>query len=180
MRRHHLELPRATAEHEPPFSQQLLDEHAGHARGRSGWTNLPPSFSPAQETSFSQGPVTHQVLIYDSTNDATVDYDKVLVSPTKDAAQQVAIIGAGQWSGNIRASVGGLAGGFYVKAIDLTPDLSRFRLFFSQITRVRAYPASLEDELVANFDSVPAEDDFSPYLIGIIDAATHVELRVRR
>jgi predicted AlkP superfamily phosphohydrolase/phosphomutase len=74
--------------------------------------------------------------------------------------------------------MGGREGGFYVKVIDLEPDLSKFRLFFSPITRVSATPKSLEDYVVANFDAV-MPDDFSPFILGLIDAKTFVEQHIQ-
>jgi hypothetical protein len=144
----------------------------------TGWTNVPASYSPAFETTFVSSPLTFNVYLYDSTNDHRTNYNKVLVSPSKDGTAKVAVLGRGDWSRSIPATVGGLAGGFYVKVIDLTPDLSKFRLYFTPVTRVRAYPASLEDELVARFDAIPP-DDFSPYIIGLVDARTHAEQAVR-
>jgi predicted AlkP superfamily phosphohydrolase/phosphomutase len=144
----------------------------------TGWTNVPASHSPAMETTFVSSPLSYNVYLYDSTNDQRTNYNKVLVSPSKDGTARVAVLGQGDWSKSIPAAVGGVAGGFYVKVIDLTPDLSRFRLYFTPVTRVRAYPASLEDELVARFDAIPP-DDFSPYIIGLVDARTHAEQAVR-
>jgi predicted AlkP superfamily pyrophosphatase or phosphodiesterase len=144
-----------------------------------GWTNVPPSYSPAQEAplallSFAGTPVLYHLYLFDSTDDATTNYDHVLVAPAKDGAEQVAILGAGEWSDSIRAVVDESEGGFYVKVIDLAPDLSQFRLYFTQITRARVWPQSVEDYIVANFDAI-RPIDFSPYILGLIDAQTFTE-----
>ena len=145
----------------------------------SGWSNVEPGFSPAQETAFSIasffGPIlNYNVYIYDSTDDGMANYDVALVSPGKDGAQTVAALGAGDWSGSVDVSISGINGGFYMKLIDLEPDLSKFRLYFTPATRYRAFPQSLEDDLVANFDAI-RPSDFSPYIIGLIDDQTFME-----
>lgn len=145
----------------------------------SGWSNVESGYSPAQETAFSItsffGPILdYNVYVYDSTDDGATNYDVALVSPSKDGAQAVASLGAGEWSGSVDVSVSGLEGGFYLKLIDLEPDLSKFRLYFTPATRYRAFPQSLEDDLVANFDAI-RPSDFSPYIIGLIDDQTFLE-----
>jgi hypothetical protein len=154
-----------------------------------GWTNVSPSFIPAQETTFEMGEVsadpdvplpeparlTYQVYIYDSTDDATVNYDQVLISPTKNGADQVAVLTAGQWSGSIPATVTQGQGKFYVKILDLEPDLSKFRLYFTSVTRVKAWPASLAEDLATNFDGIMRWSDFFPFWANLINAGTFAE-----
>lgn len=151
----------------------------------TGWTNAPASFSQPKETSFAindwsyMPALTLQVYVFDSTNDGVVNYDKVLVSTSKDATQAVATLAQGEWSGSIPATVFDWMGvpnegGYYLKAIDLTPDLSKFRLFHSQVTRIRAVPQALEDDLATRFGAVMPMD-FSPYIAGLIDVDTFVE-----
>ncbi|MCD6034179.1 MAG: Type phosphodiesterase / nucleotide pyrophosphatase, partial [Thermomicrobiales bacterium] len=59
-------------------------------RPAEGWSEAPESFSPAQETDFTirsldlTGPNPDRsfaVYVYDSTDDATMNYDRVLVAP---------------------------------------------------------------------------------------------------
>ena len=147
-----------------------------------GWANVPESYSPAQEAplamlAFSGTAVDYWLYIFDSTDDGATNYDSVLVAPAKDGAD-AAIVGAGDWSQNIPATVDDTAGGFYVKVIELEPDLSQFRLYFTPITRARVWPESLEEEVVANFDAIPPID-YSPYILGMIDAETFVEQQIR-
>ena len=61
----------------------------------AGWETAPESHSPAQEATLTipsldpAGPNpdrTYQVYVYDSSDDATTNYDRVLVAPEKDAA----------------------------------------------------------------------------------------------
>ena len=153
-----------------------------------GWTNVPPGFSPARETMFEMNEVsadpdvplpeparlTYHVYIYDSTHDATVNYDKVLISPTKNGANLVAVLAAGRWSGSIPATVTQGRGKFYVKILDLEPDLSKFRLYFTSVTRVKAWPASLAEDL-ADFDGIMRWTDYFPFWAGLINAGTFTQ-----
>lgn len=147
-----------------------------------GWTNAPDSFSPAQEAplamlAFSGTPVDYLLYIFDSTDDGTTNYDRVMVAPGKDAAEGTAIVGVGEWSEDIPATVDDVAGGFYVKLLELAPDLSQFRLYFTPVTRARAWPESVEEDVVANFDAIKPID-YSPYILGMIDAETFVEQQI--
>lgn len=147
-----------------------------------GWTNAPDSFSPAQEAplamlAFSGTPVDYLLYIFDSTDDGTTNYDGVLVAPGKDAAEGTAIVGVGEWSEDIPATVDDVAGGFYVKLLELEPDLAQFRLYFTPVTRARAWPESVEEDVVANFDAIKPID-YSPYILGMIDAETFVEQQI--
>ena len=60
----------------------------------AGWTNVPASFSPAKQTSFthnnSQIPRNGvwDVYIYDSTNDGTTNYDRVLIVSAADGQER--------------------------------------------------------------------------------------------
>lgn len=147
-----------------------------------GWTNAPDSFSPAQEAplamlAFSGTPVDYLLYIFDSTDDGTTNYDRVMVAPGKDAAEGTAIVGVGEWSEDIPATVDDVAGGFYVKLLELEPDLAQFRLYFTPVTRARAWPESVEEDVVANFDAIKPID-YSPYILGMIDAETFVEQQI--
>ncbi|HEX2281293.1 MAG TPA: alkaline phosphatase family protein, partial [Thermomicrobiales bacterium] len=73
----------------------------------AGWSGVPESFSPAQETEFTirsldpAGPNPDRsfaVYVYDSTDDATMNYDRVLVAPEKDAGSR-AELAPGAWAG---------------------------------------------------------------------------------
>ena len=159
----------------------------------NGWLRSPQSWSPAREAAFSMsclvcgtpGTIDFNVFIFDSTNDGQTNYDQVLVSPSKDGAQEVARLGAGQWSGSIRTRVPlnpsqeiQEEGGFYIKIIDLEPDLSQFRLYFTPVTRIEASDEGVEDYLVEHFDAV-VPDDYGPFISGLIDAATYLEQSMR-
>ena len=76
--------------------------------------------------------------IYDSTDDGTENYDRVLLSPTRDGNDAVGDLAEGEWADvkvtltgltGANASLNGKTGGFLVKVEELTADLSQYRLF---------------------------------------------------
>src|SRR5215212_3281074 len=110
----------------------------------SGWTGGPQSFSPAKETTLSfntnvisgtAATLTWPAYIYDSTDDGQVNYDKVLITKeSKDAAAQVADIKAGDWQAvKLNLPQNGLLVGFYMKLLELSPDGTKFRLYFTSL-----------------------------------------------
>jgi 2',3'-cyclic-nucleotide 2'-phosphodiesterase (5'-nucleotidase family) len=161
----------------------------------TGWTSVPTSFSPAKETSFTHndaripGGGVWDVYIYDSTNDGTVDYDNVLVvnsSAAKDGSAAAANLAVGEWADAkvtlVSGPLAGRTGGFYAKLIDLTPDLSRFRLYFTSVQRANATYNALGPAGSADFEETLNRDfptstaaDFAPLEAGIVDEDTYVE-----
>ncbi|MDQ2806534.1 MAG: 5'-nucleotidase C-terminal domain-containing protein, partial [Chloroflexota bacterium] len=151
----------------------------------TGWTGAPPSFSPAKETSFSfktnvisgtAALLTWPVYIYDSSDDGQVNYDHVFITKeSKDAAQAVADLKMGDWK-DVKISLpqNGLLVGTYMKLIDLTPDLSKFRLYYTSLSRIRSNMPDLEQKAAADFPTATASD-FAPLEAGIVDAQTYVE-----
>ena len=129
----------------------------------------------------------YDLYIYDSTNDGATNYDHVLVAPStagKNGAPTAADLEAGEWADMKVKLIGARAGqtaGFYVKAIELAPDLSKFRLYFTSIARVNAtyngWPAgsaTFEETLALDFPTSTAAD-FAPLEAGIVDEDTYVE-----
>jgi Type I phosphodiesterase / nucleotide pyrophosphatase len=161
----------------------------------TGWTNVPPSYSPPQQerltvtTTFAAANPTrlYDLYIYDSTNDGTMNYDHVLVvpAPTKNGALAVADLSQNEWADVKVTLVGPRAGqtaGLLLKAIDIAPDLSRFRLYFTSVTRVNATYNALGPSGSAAFEETLAHDfptsmaaDFAPLEGGIVDEDTYVE-----
>jgi len=142
------------------------------------WTAAPSSFSPATSFDFTVGPLPYYAYVYDSSDDGAVNYDHVLIATGRSGKAAVAELEAGQWSSGVAATVEGWmgpeTGGLYFKLLDLDPDLSRLRVYFTPVVRPRAWPAELESDLVARFDPfVP--DDYWPYLAGLVDARTLYE-----
>jgi 2',3'-cyclic-nucleotide 2'-phosphodiesterase (5'-nucleotidase family) len=168
----------------------------------AGWTNVPPSFSPAKQetlkvtnTAFPAGDNFdrfYDLYIYDSTNDSATNYDHVLVVPStasKNGNAAVANLTRGAWADVKVTLIGARAGqtaGFYLKAIDLTPSLDRFRIYFTSIARSNATyngctysvncstPLGFEETLNHDFPSSTAAD-FAPLEAHIVDEDTYVE-----
>ncbi|HET7726141.1 MAG TPA: alkaline phosphatase family protein [Candidatus Limnocylindrales bacterium] len=163
-----------------------------------GWTNVPSSFSPAKQEQLKSTntafPAADNVdrffdlYIYDSTNDGQVNYDGVIVVPStagRDGSAKVADLSRGEWADVKVTLTGGRAGqtaGMYLKLIDIAPDLSTFRLYFTSLARSNASYAALgaagsaafEETLARDFPSSTAAD-FAPLEAGIVDEDTYVE-----
>ncbi|MGH2528404.1 MAG: 5'-nucleotidase C-terminal domain-containing protein [Actinomycetota bacterium] len=161
----------------------------------TGWSNVPTSFSPAKESFFTHndtripGGGAWDVYIYDSTDDGTVNYDRALVvnrSAAKNGSAGAATLAPGDWADAkitlVSGPFAGRTGGFLMKLIDLTPDLTRFRLYFTSVQRANAtYNAlgptgstNFEETLNAMFPTSTAAD-FAPLEAGIVDEDTYVE-----
>jgi 2',3'-cyclic-nucleotide 2'-phosphodiesterase (5'-nucleotidase family) len=164
----------------------------------AGWTNVPASFSPAMQEQLkvtnTAFPATDNVdrfydlYIFDSTDDSTTNYDRVLAVPStagKDGSSSVANLKAGDWADIKVALTGARAGqtaGWYLKAIEIAPDLSKFRVYFTSIARVNASYLALgpagsnafAETLASQFPTSTAAD-FAPLEAGIVDEDTYVE-----
>jgi len=171
----------------------------------AGWTNVPGTQGTPKETAFTltttfdaANPTRiFDLFIYDSAGSAA-GYDHVLVVPRtagKDGARSVANLGQGQW-GDVKVTLGntanpspartGQSAGFYLKAIDIAGDLSRFRLYFTSIARSNATyngctyapgcntALGFEETLNKNFPTSTAAD-FAPLEARIVDEDTYVE-----
>jgi 2',3'-cyclic-nucleotide 2'-phosphodiesterase (5'-nucleotidase family)/predicted AlkP superfamily phosphohydrolase/phosphomutase len=163
-----------------------------------GWTNVPASHSPAMQEQLkvtnTAFPATdsadryYDLYIYDSTNDSATNYDHVLVVPAtagKDGNAAVADLAQDDW-GEVKVTLAGAragqTAGFYLKAIEIAPDLSRFRVYFTSIARVNASynalgaagSAAFEETLASQFPTSTAAD-FAPLEAGIVDEDTYVE-----
>jgi hypothetical protein len=114
----------------------------------TGWSgDLPVSFSPPQEMRLrvlDAGVDKYglNAYIFDSTDDQTTNYDKVLFSRTKSAADAVGIIGKGEWA-DVKVTIqggplDGQTAGMLVRVEELTGDLSRVRLFHTSVSRAIA------------------------------------------
>jgi 2',3'-cyclic-nucleotide 2'-phosphodiesterase (5'-nucleotidase family) len=157
-----------------------------------GWTNVPPSYSLAQQGTFDiggySGAITndqYDFYVYDSTNDATTNYDHVLIVPNadvKDGSKAVADLVQDEWADIkvVLANPAGKTGGFYVKAQRFEPDLSQFAIFFSSVARAVAtcngcgYVGDFADDLNRLFPSSTGAD-YAIFESGLVDADTYVE-----
>ena len=158
---------------------------------------MPTSYSPAMEEQLkltnTAFPPTDNVdrfydlYIYDSTNDSTTNYDKVLAVPSTAGKNGTGAtpLEQGDWQELKVALTGARTGqtaGFYLKAIEIAPDLSQFRIYFTSIARVNASynalgPAgslAFAETLASQFPTSVAAD-FAPLEAGIVDEDTYVE-----
>ncbi|HEX5467830.1 MAG TPA: 5'-nucleotidase C-terminal domain-containing protein [Gaiellaceae bacterium] len=149
-----------------------------------GWSGVPESFSPAMQQQLTvSDDFVYDLYVYDSTDDSTTNYDHVLAVPTtagKDGGDAVADLAQGGWQ-DVKVEVPDVGtAGFYLKAIEIAPDLSKFRVYFTSIARANAtYNAcscadTFEETLNSDFPSSTAAD-FAPMEAGIIDEDTYVE-----
>lgn len=162
-------------------------------------------------TAFQEGVNVDRVFdlyIYDSTDDGATNYDRVLVaaepvadpagssmaSPAtqlaaKDGGGAVADLKAGEWADIKVGLLGERAGqtaGFYLKPIEIAPDLSQFRVYYTSIARAEASyngctyapdcagPLGFAEELASRFPSSTGAD-FAPLEAHLIDEETYVE-----
>ncbi|MGH2489550.1 MAG: alkaline phosphatase family protein, partial [Candidatus Limnocylindria bacterium] len=164
----------------------------------AGWTNVPTSFSPAKQEQLkltnTAFPATlnhdrfYDLYIYDSTDDATTNYDRVLAVDStagKNGTAAAADLAAGAWADikvTLDGTLTGKTGGWFLKAIDIAPDLSQFRVYFTSIARANATynvlgaagSTAFEETLNASFPSSTAAD-FAPLEALIVDEDTYVE-----
>ena len=172
---------------QPPFP-------AAAPADATGWTgSLPATFSPAKEMrlrvlDFGVDKYGLNAWIFDSTNDNTSNYDKVLFSRTKSAADAVAILREGEFA-DVKVTIqgGALAGktaGMLIRVEELTPDLSRVRLFHTSVTRAIAswptwpgepgFTGDFEEFLAQKFP-VSTAADFAVLEAGVVSEETYVE-----
>lgn len=158
----------------------------------SGWTNVPPSFSPAKEMRMRVLDGTDKyglnAYIVDSSDDGTTNYDQVLLAPGKDGAAKVAVLEPGEWADlKVKVAGGPLDGktaGMLVKVEEMTDDLSKVRLYHTSVTRSNATWASWPGEAgftgdfaeyVAQTFPTSMAGDFAPLEAGIVSEDTYME-----
>ena len=161
----------------------------------TGWTDTPATYSDPMEMRLRviDAGIDKYGLnawIFDSTNDATTNYDKVLFSRTKSGAvpNAVGILAEGEWA-DVKVTIAGSdldgkTGGFLVKVEELSADLSRVRLFHTSVTRAIAsfpdwagepgFTGTFEDFIAERFP-VSTAADFAILEAGITSEETYVE-----
>jgi 2',3'-cyclic-nucleotide 2'-phosphodiesterase (5'-nucleotidase family) len=159
----------------------------------AGWTNVPTSYSPAKEMRLrvlDSGTDKYglNAYIYDASNDAAVNYDRVLLAPGKDGSAAVGALTKGQWADVKVTIVGGaqsgLTAGMLVKVEELTSDLSKVRLFHTSVSRAIAswadwpkepgFSGDFAEYLAQKFPTSTAAD-FAVLEAGIVSEETYVE-----
>ncbi len=152
-------------------------------RDAVGWVNVPSSEHPAREatlvitTTFAaRNPTrTYFLYLYDSTEDGAENYDRVIVATARDGNTAVAQLNPGEFEEvKVRLINPDAGAGFYLKVIDMAPDLSMFRLYFTSVSRVNANIPALEEFLAANFPTTIGAD-FAPLEAGLVPEETYVE-----
>jgi 2',3'-cyclic-nucleotide 2'-phosphodiesterase (5'-nucleotidase family) len=146
----------------------------------TGWTGVPASFSTPKEMhmrviDFGTDKYGLNAYIFDSTNDHRTNYDKVLFSRTKSGAEAVATLAKGQLADvKVKIQGGALDGqtaGMLVKVEELTPDLSRVRLFHTSVSRA-----------IASWPTWPGEPgftgDFAEYLAQKFPTSTAADFAI--
>ncbi len=159
----------------------------------TGWTDVPASFSPAQEMRLRvlDGGVDKYGLnayLYDSRDDGRTRYDRVLLSTTKDGDDSVGDLREGEWA-DVKVTIqgsdlDGKTGAFLVKVERLAGDLSEVRLFHTSVTRAIAswpgwagepgFSGTFEDYVAEEFPSSQA-GDFAVLEAGIVSEETYIE-----
>ncbi|MPV37274.1 5'-nucleotidase C-terminal domain-containing protein [Georgenia subflava] len=158
----------------------------------TGWTDVPESHSPAMEMRLRvlDGGVDKYGLnayLYDSTDDGTTGYDRVLLSRTKDGGDAVGDLAEGEWA-DVKVTVDGgdldgATAGMLVKVEELEADLSRVRLFHTSVSRaIASWPTwpgepgytEFDEFLAAEFPTSTAAD-FAILEAGITSEETYVE-----
>ena len=125
--------------------------------------------------------------LYDSTDDGTTNYDRVLFSTTKDGNDSVGDVAEGEWADvKVKISGGTLDGktaGMLVRVEELSADLSRVRLFHTSVSRANAswptWPGEpgyteFDEYLAAEFPTSTAAD-FAILEAGITSEQTYVD-----
>jgi 2',3'-cyclic-nucleotide 2'-phosphodiesterase (5'-nucleotidase family)/predicted AlkP superfamily phosphohydrolase/phosphomutase len=162
----------------------------------AGWTNVPSSHSPARQQQFTLTTTfaavnptrVFDLYIFDSTNDGATNYDRVLIVPAtagKNGAAALANLAQGNWKDakvTLEGARAGQTAGFFTKLIEVAPDLSKFRLYFTSLARVNATynalgaagSAAFEETLARDFPTSTAAD-FAPLEAGIVDEDTYVQ-----
>jgi 2',3'-cyclic-nucleotide 2'-phosphodiesterase (5'-nucleotidase family)/predicted AlkP superfamily pyrophosphatase or phosphodiesterase len=160
----------------------------------TGWSGaLPATFSPAMEmrlrvVDFGVDKYGLNAWIFDSTNDGTTNYDKVLFSRTKSAADSVGILRKGEWA-DVKVTVqggalNGLTAGMLIRVEELTGNLSRVRLFHTSVSRAIAswpgwpgepgFTGDFAEFLAQKFPTSTAAD-FAILEAGVVSEETYVE-----
>ncbi|MCU0477533.1 MAG: 5'-nucleotidase C-terminal domain-containing protein [Chloroflexi bacterium] len=159
----------------------------------TGWSGVPASYSPAMEMrlrvlDFGVDKYGLNAYLYDSTDDAAVNYDRVLLAPGKDGSASVGTLAKGEWADVKVSLVGGAldgkTAGMLVKVEELAPDLAQVRLFHTSVTRANATWASWGGapgftgdfaEYVAQEFPTSTAADFAILEAGIVSEETYVE-----
>ncbi len=147
-----------------------------------GWTNVPASYSPAKEMrlrvlDFGVDKYGLNAYLFDSTNDAAVNYDRVLFAPAKDGNAAAGTLAEGKWADvKVKIAGGSLDGktaGMLVKVERLAGDLSQVRLFHTSVSRAIATWAGWPGD-----PAYPTATDFAEYLAQRFPTSTAADFAI--
>ena len=159
----------------------------------SGWVNTPASFSPPRETRMAvldAGVDKYglNAFVYDSTDDRTTNYDRVLFARGKDGASAVADLAAGELADVKVTLIGGVlegkTAGMLIKVEALNNDASQVRLFHTSVTRANATWAAWPGEsgytgdfaeYVAQRFATSTAGDFAVLEAGVVSEETYMD-----
>jgi len=148
------------------------------------WRNLPKSHSNPYESSFTISSKDEKasgrffILLLDT---AGRGYDKVMISPDRDAGMSICSLSTGQWSEWLEAELKGEEPrrcSFKFKLVELSPDAKAFKLFRTQAWPTKGWtvPDQLAAELTKKCGYYVDHAGRRPYLWGWIDLETYFEL----
>ncbi len=159
------------------------------------WTNVPDSFSPAQEMRLrvldaGEDKYGLNAYIFDSSDDGETNYDRVLLDDDKDGSTNAGILRNGQWA-DVKVTLtsddetlDGMTAGMLVKVETLAPDLSQVRLFHTSVTRANATWADWPGadgfegdfaEFIAQKFPTSTAADYAILEAGIVSEETYVQ-----
>jgi 2',3'-cyclic-nucleotide 2'-phosphodiesterase (5'-nucleotidase family)/predicted AlkP superfamily phosphohydrolase/phosphomutase len=162
-------------------------------RPATGWTGAPQSFSPAQEMRMrvldgGTDKYGLDVYLYDSTDDATTNYDRALFAYDKNARdrKQADLRAGGTKDVKVELDGGPLDGrtaGYWLRVERLSPDLRKVRFFHTSVARANAtwpswpgvsdFSGDFEDFVAERMPSSVAAD-FAVIEAGIVSEGTYV------
>lgn len=150
-----------------------LTEYVNYIDAGSSWASLPKAHSPIREAKLSHYGADIYALIYDSTDDHTVNYDKILFSYDKN--KHLTEMEKGEWShwhpitltwkfGNESRK---LKTSFKIKIIKLDDSgFFRIRFFYDNLNEFIVKPSHISTDLQKNVGPmVDFVDNFPPQLI---------------
>lgn len=127
----------------------------------SQWSgDLPASFSPPQEGSFTIREVS-QVYLYviDSTDDQAVNYDAAFISTARRIEPGTVRLSVGEWGQVILMPTIVAGADFLLQAIDQSGGKLKVTLFYSGVYHNTAAPRAFLEELNQKFGYFPAGAD---------------------
>lgn len=157
-------------------------QHAIPLQGATDWKAAPPSFSPLQEGTLrirsreGSTVATFYILAVDNLDDATVNYDELLLDDDKDLTNGHEKLHLGKWAA-ITVSPRLHSGAYFGFTASTTMTATVYQ---SRIGYTQAYPADLLQALNAQFGFPPPPPDSKALQEGWLTPKQYYEMAVRR